>query len=150
MGCWQNTGQVVWILPGLSAKVLSLLSLAIYWSFFAVCGRILSQFDILEFLGFRQLYSRNDQIEKMSSGGAVLQTGYFARMRHPLYFFTLLALFMAPIMSLDRLLIFVFSASYLYFAIPIEERKLEARFGEAYRVYKAKVPAVLPRLSNWQ
>jgi protein-S-isoprenylcysteine O-methyltransferase Ste14 len=148
MGCWQNTGVLLWVVPGLSAQTLSLLSIIIYWSLLALCARILSQFDTLEFFGFRQIYSKQDQVDKMSAGGAVLQTGYFAKMRHPIYFFSLLAIVLTPMMSLDRFIIFSASVLYLFFAIPVEERKLEARFGEAYRAYKAKVPAVLPRIST--
>jgi len=147
MGCWQNTGITLWVLPGLSQTALSVLSMAVYWGLIGLCAKILSQFDTLEFFGFRQIYSKREDVEKMSAGGAVLQTGFFARMRHPIYFFTLTALALAPVMSLDRFLIFAFSVIYLFFAIPIEERKLEARFGDAYRTYKTRVPAVFPRLS---
>jgi protein-S-isoprenylcysteine O-methyltransferase Ste14 len=34
------------------------------------------------------------------------------------------------------------------FMIRIEDRELEARFGDAYRTYRATVPAVIPRLGK--
>lgn len=45
-------------------------------------------------------------------------------------------------------LVVFFAANALYFPLH-EEKALEARFGEAYRRYKANVPRWLPRLSPW-
>ena len=43
---------------------------------------------------------------------------------------------------------FFFAANSVYFPL-VEEKGLEARFGEPYRVYKANVPRWLPRLRPW-
>jgi len=47
-------------------------------------------------------------------------------------------------MALYVLLAFALATGF--FMIRIEDRELEARFGEAYREYRARVPAVVPRL----
>ncbi len=41
-----------------------------------------------------------------------------------------------------------FAVNSLYLPL-VEEKGLEARFGEAYRTYKANVPRWLPRLTPW-
>jgi protein-S-isoprenylcysteine O-methyltransferase Ste14 len=43
-----------------------------------------------------------------------------------------------------------FLALNLVYIPAVEEPQLEARFGEAYRRYKAHVPRFLPRLSPWE
>jgi protein-S-isoprenylcysteine O-methyltransferase Ste14 len=40
-------------------------------------------------------------------------------------------------------------ANAVYFPLS-EERRLEARFGDSYRAYKANVPRWLPRLRGWE
>lgn len=43
-----------------------------------------------------------------------------------------------------------FLAINLIYLPLLEERGLEARFGDAYRTYRRQVPAVLPRLRPWR
>jgi protein-S-isoprenylcysteine O-methyltransferase Ste14 len=45
-------------------------------------------------------------------------------------------------------LIFFFMLNSIYFPF-FEERSLEKRFGENYRIYKKHVPRWIPRLSPW-
>lgn len=75
-------------------------------------------------------------------------TGPYAHLRHPLYvgsFFLGLGVMIGG----GRLLFVVlYVPSFLWLyrrTIQAEERLLERLFGEAYRVYRARVPAVLPR-----
>jgi protein-S-isoprenylcysteine O-methyltransferase Ste14 len=80
--------------------------------------------------------------------GALVTDGIYARVRHPQYLGlfmligslliqwpTILSLLMAPVLI----------GAYVRLARR-EERELEAQFGEAYRAYKAQVPAFFPRL----
>ncbi len=45
----------------------------------------------------------------------------------------------APVMSSGRLLFAALSTLYLVIAIPLEERSLDAAYGDAYRQYQARV-----------
>ena len=86
-----------------------------------------------------------NRTESRTTGFPKLVTsGLFRLCRHPLYLFTLLALSITPVMSLDRLMIIVYTYLYASIGIPIEERKLIDIFGQDYVDYQKRVPAVVP------
>ncbi len=83
------------------------------------------------------------------SEGRLVSTGPFSVVRHPAYLAHIMMLAGAFLitgyigtgfLALFDLLI---SDSVI---IPLEERELEARFGDDYREYKRRVPKFLPRL----
>ncbi len=73
----------------------------------------------------------------------LLMRGMYAYSRHPMYLSELILLFGWIIFYGSVALLIAFIAWYIffnYYAMPQEERILEAHFGEAYREYKNKVP----------
>lgn len=146
MAFWQHTGEVLWAVP-ISQLWGYALSMALYWGLLLCAGAVLRRFDTAEFLGISQIYQRGGELDRGTRAGPALQrTGVYARVRHPVYAFLLLAVLVAPVMTLDRLLVAAGFALYLGFGIPIEERKLIAVFGTAYLEYRRQVPAIVPRL----
>ena len=104
----------------------------------------LAQTDFWQFAGVEQAirYLRGEGEVERPSG---LRTdGLYRLVRHPLYFFSLLFLWFVPVMTLGFLLFN--GVATLYFAIGslVEERRLEATFGEAYRRYRERVPWLVP------
>lgn len=75
-------------------------------------------------------------------------SGIRARVRHPYYLGHLCELFGwtmgTGLVVLYALTVFAIITGAIMIAA--EERELEARFGQAYRDYKQRVPALLPRL----
>ena len=59
--------------------------------------------------------------------------------RHPLYSGWMLATFVTPHLTGDRLAFAALTSIYLVIAMPWEERSLRAAFGEAYARYAAEV-----------
>ncbi len=94
-----------------------------------------------EFSGLSQVKSGSE-----SEMGVLNLKGLNAQVRHPLYFGSLLATWGAfLIWPTDALLLFaVLTSIYLYVGSLLEEKKLEQRFGETYRLYQRKVPMLLP------
>lgn len=94
----------------------------------------------LAFIGFSQAFGSGDpqQSEILNTGGL------YQFMRHPLYTFSMLFLWLTPIMTLN--LLALTSAISLYFVVGamFEERKLERQFGDAYRDYKKRVKMFIP------
>lgn len=100
-------------------------------------------------LPFRVL-SGAPELEADGHGGRLLETGLYARVRHPRYVAVILgvlgmALFANYLAAYAMVLLTVIG---LLAVIRLEERELAARFGEPYDRYRARVPALLPRLGR--
>jgi hypothetical protein len=79
-------------------------------------------------------------------------TGPYAYLRHPLYLGTFLV-GLGLVVAGGRwlmLLLFLGIFAWMYgWSVRSEESELELRYGEAYRRYRAAVPAFIPRVLPW-
>jgi len=97
----------------------------------------LLQTDTASFIGLRQVLQ--------GESPAVLVTdGFYRWVRHPLYLFALLILWLTPVMALNMLVAYVALTVYLLVGAIFEERKLTREFGSAYAAYKARTPMIIP------
>lgn len=64
-----------------------------------------------------------------------MTSGFYSFVRHPLYMNTILALFLTPVMSLDRFCLGLAFIVYIAAAIPFEEINLREKFGPKYTDY---------------
>jgi protein-S-isoprenylcysteine O-methyltransferase Ste14 len=118
------------------------------WNYLMLSGQALSalflfaamiEFDILFFAGLRQLI----EAEKR---GRLVTTGFYRSVRHPLYTFALLILWLSPSMSINSLIVFSALTIYILIGIYFEERKLVREFGQQYTEYKSRTPMLIPVL----
>jgi len=106
-------------------------ALALFWA----GGR---RYDLARFMGLRP--------EGADAPPEPLVTdGIQGRVRHPLYTAGYLALF-ASIRDPFSLATALWASLYLAVGTWIEERRLLAVYGDAYRAYRRRVPPVIPRL----
>ena len=70
----------------------------------------------------------------------------FERVRHPLYMALLICLWVTPHMTIGHVMFAAGMSAYIALGIRWEERDLVARFGQDYRDYRARTPALMPRL----
>jgi protein-S-isoprenylcysteine O-methyltransferase Ste14 len=75
-------------------------------------------------------------------------TGTYALLRHPLLLGTLLVLWCWPVSSSGRGLLALSFTLYALWAVPREERALEACYGKAYADYRRRVGRWWPRLGH--
>lgn len=100
------------------------------------------------FRGFhRSQVSGLDELEPDRHRQELVTSGIRGRVRHPIYLGHLCEIVGwcvgTGLIGLYTLLGFAIATGFLM--IRIEDRELQDRFGEAYRAYRARVPAVVPR-----
>jgi protein-S-isoprenylcysteine O-methyltransferase Ste14 len=85
---------------------------------------------------------------ELSGGGEVAQSGIYARLRHPRYAGSFLAIIGACILAATGAMWIVAAVWTVLtgMAIAMEERELGKRFGAAYEEYCRRVPRFIPRV----
>jgi protein-S-isoprenylcysteine O-methyltransferase Ste14 len=118
------------------------------WSFVAKGGQILAltllaysafQTGIFKFIGFSQLMGINNE-EKLNT------RGLYRYMRHPLYTFSLVFLWLTPTMTRNLAILYLSFSMYFIIGAVVEERKLVKTFGDEYLEYMSKTPYLIPFL----
>ena len=97
------------------------------------------QTDVLSFVGLRQLFEEERT-------GRLVTAGLYRIVRHPLYTFSLLVLWLSPKVSLNSFILYLSLTVYILIGISFEERKLLREFGEDYVRYKTVTPMLIPGL----
>jgi protein-S-isoprenylcysteine O-methyltransferase Ste14 len=97
------------------------------------------QTDTLSFIGLRQLF------EEEKSGKLIIG-GFYRFVRHPLYTFGLLILWLSPGMSVNSFIVYLALTVYILVGAYFEERKLVREFGKEYEDYKSVTPMLIPGL----
>jgi protein-S-isoprenylcysteine O-methyltransferase Ste14 len=123
---WQWTGMGWW----LSRAIFGLAMIAFFWS--------LRTYDNAEFLGLKQLrHGGSASTERLTI------STLHRFVRHPWYFLLLVIIWSQDI-HLSQLTAYAFISFYLVIGSRFEERKLVHQFGNAYRQYRQRVPALIP------
>lgn len=108
------------------------------------------QVDLWSFVGLRQLLRWLESANKTDSPARLIRSGMFAFMRHPIYFFSLVAIWLIPVMSLNMFTLFICFTIYFWVGSIFEERKLVAEFGEEYKQHQSNVPRIVPFTNFWK
>lgn len=95
------------------------------------------QTDSLSFVGLRQLFEKEKP-------GALVTRGLYRVIRHPLYTFGLLFIWLTPSVSQNSLTVYIGATLYTLVGAYFEERKLLREFGESYAEYKRRTPMLIP------
>ena len=137
---WQRTDEVLYRLEGPARWLttgLSLLAAAgFFWGAWSLGA---GGFDPL---GLSPIRARLRGKDSQPQGLAI--RGPYRYVRHPLYFFVLLAFWSVPRLTTDVLLSNALFTAWIVLATRWEERDLVVQFGDAYRRYQAAVPMLLP------
>lgn len=97
----------------------------------------LLQTDAAAFLGVRQLFQGDGPPRLVTSG-------FYRWVRHPLYLFGFIILWLTPRMTLSLLVAWVSLSLYLVVGALFEERKLVREFGVEYTAYRGRTPMFIP------
>ena len=138
---WRPIGGTAWNLSGPGAGALW----AVYaagWALAISSTFLISHFDLF---GLRQawLYARRIRY----SPPPFTERGLYRRIRHPLMAGFVIIFWSAPTMTAGHLLFAVAATGYILAGIAFEEHDLTQSLGGTYGAYRARVPALIPRLS---
>ncbi len=118
------------------------------WRWLMMAGRLiaavlaivtLQQTGLFHFIGLTQVMS-----QQPDEWGTLNIQGFYAWVRHPLYFFSLLFMWLGPAMDSNTLTTFILFSLYFYFGSMAEERRLVDQFGPVYENYQQQVPRLIP------
>lgn len=134
-------GEALFTWQGTLAMVLRPALLLIALALFSGGAR---RYDLATFLGWRQLRKGRAPL-LLGEEPAFSASGVFALTRHPWYLGSLLLLWTVfPAYSPALLLAVVILSLYLPLGAWLEERKIVAEHGDAYRAYQRRVSMFLP------
>jgi methanethiol S-methyltransferase len=138
---WRPIEGTVWNLSEPWADALR----AVYaagWTVVVSSTFLISHFDLF---GLRQawLRARGDSYSPLP----FTQRGLYSRLRHPLMAGFVIVFWSVAVMTAGHLLFAVTATGYILVGIRFEERDLIGSLGGTYAAYRARVPALIPRLS---
>jgi protein-S-isoprenylcysteine O-methyltransferase Ste14 len=127
-----------WLLP---AYVLTVL--LSYWERVFIAVILIGAGAALAIPALRGFRSAGTHVEPWKASTVLVTGGVFGRLRNPMYVgLTLLLAGLSIFLASDWMLVMtiVFMPVIHFGVVKREERYLEAKFGDAYRAYKASVP----------
>ena len=137
---------VLWLVATLPDR--NLYSVPVPWKYLMLAGQGLAvlgllvavlQTDSLHFIGLKQLFEEDKP-------GGLVTNGFYKLVRHPIYTFSLLFLWLSPTMTVNSLVFYIGATMYFLIGAYFEERKLLREFGSVYAEYKAVTPMLIPGL----
>lgn len=128
---WQNVGgEPLWQLP-LWFAVVALVG-------GAAAALVVNRFDTWTLVGLRQVWEQEQPPDWLIIAGA------YRWVRHPQMVCMFFFLWGWPVMTPTLALLSGGLTLYILASQPLEERELIARFGDGYRAYRQRVPALVP------
>ena len=103
-------------------------------------------YDLEQFMGIRQVVE-HESAKGLTKTGTLDTSGILGVIRHPWYTASILIIWVRPL-DMAAIVTNAVLTAYLVIGTFLEERKLVAAFGEAYKEYQKKVPMFIPGSRN--
>jgi protein-S-isoprenylcysteine O-methyltransferase Ste14 len=84
-------------------------------------------------------------LARRSTDDTLQVRGFYCYVRHPLYLFAILFVWLTPAMTVNMATLYSLITLYFVVGSVHEEGRLVAQFGAAYRAYQRQVPRLIPR-----
>jgi protein-S-isoprenylcysteine O-methyltransferase Ste14 len=120
--------------------------LALYLLGYAIILYATFLIDHFDLFGLRQVFLR--ATGRPYTELPFMTRGAYKLVRHPIYVGWIIVFWVAPTFSVGHLLFASAMTAYILVAVPLEERNLAQQLGEPYRSWRARTPALLPRIGR--
>jgi methanethiol S-methyltransferase len=137
---WQPIEGTAWRVPGPASGVLWAVYVA-GWVLAIGATFLISHSDLF---GLRQAWLHARRVTY--SPPPFTERGLYRRIRHPLMAGFLVVFWSAPTMTAGHVLFAAAATGYVLAGIAFEEHDLSQSLGGGYAAYRARVPALIPRL----
>jgi protein-S-isoprenylcysteine O-methyltransferase Ste14 len=150
---WGDTGKMIFAIIFFIGVISDLFIFKISDSWQEIIPWYLRVIVILPFLYFAGYFAKRAHkkvFEEHRKTLLVINTDVFSRIRHPMYFGSLLTYFSILILSISLigLMIFIVIVIFYYYLSYYEEQVLIEKLGDEYRKYMNEVPMLIPRLKK--
>jgi protein-S-isoprenylcysteine O-methyltransferase Ste14 len=148
---WGDTGQIVLAIVFVIGMIsdLFLIKLSDSWqNVFPWFLRIFLFIPLFIIAGYFAQRAHKKVFGEEQKEIIVIKTEVFARIRHPMYFGSILTFLSFVILSLSviALVVFVVIILFYYYLCRYEEQLLIEKLGDEYKNYMKNVPMLFPRL----
>ena len=136
---WHPLPDLVWQVEGETAR---LIINVVFWAGWLITFLATQMIDGLHLMGVKQSFNADSP----DSGTKNFVTPAFYKLvRHPIQTGVIIAMIATPDMTVGRLILAIGVIAYVFVGLFYEERDLIAEFGDTYRDYKKRVPALFPK-----
>jgi len=136
---WRPMGGTVWEVENGAGRLAIWAVYGLGWVLLLFATVLINHFDLF---GLRQVYLH---LKGKPNPGLYFRTpGMYRYVRHPIYVAWLCIFWATPEMTTAHLVFAAATTIYILMAIPWEERDLIQIHGEAYRMYRERVPKLVP------
>jgi protein-S-isoprenylcysteine O-methyltransferase Ste14 len=102
----------------------------------------LFQSGLMSFLGLDVLFD----LKLMNPAETLKVDGFYRYMRHPIYSFSFLVMWLFPVMTWNLMAFFIGCTVYSLIGSYFEEQRLLEQFGVSYKEYRERTAAFIPKI----
>jgi protein-S-isoprenylcysteine O-methyltransferase Ste14 len=142
---WQPMGGVIWSTDNEVLKNSVMVLYMFGWAVLLVSTFLIDHFHLF---GLKQVWYQFKG--KTMEPAQFRMPSFYKRVRHPIYVGWTIIVWATPVMTVAHMVFALMCTAYILVGIHLEEKDLEAEFGEAYRSYKEQVPMLIPAVKAKQ
>ncbi len=136
---WHPVPDLIWQVDNETARLVINI---IFWSGWVISFLATQMIDGMHLMGLKQSFGADNP----DSGKKNFVTPAFYKLvRHPIQTGIIIAMIATPDMTVGRLTLALGMLVYIFAGLYFEERDLIGEFGDIYRDYKKRVPALFPK-----
>lgn len=139
---WRPMVEMVW---QVETDWLRTLLHLLFWLGWVITFLATQMIDGMHLMGVRQSFGATEPESTMKK---FVTPAFYKLVRHPIQTGVIIAMLATPDMSVGRAILASGIIIYIFIGLYFEERDLIAEFGDTYRDYKKRVPALFPTFKS--